>query len=84
MVVLIGLLLISLRDYLAGTYNAMVIDATGSTDGQNVNVLEPAAYTANITATNISCNGACDGNAAVVVTGGTQTLTTVDVQQKYA
>ena len=65
----------------AGTYDAMVIDATGSTDGQNVNVLEPAAYTANITATNISCNGACDGNAAVVVTGGTQTLTTVDVQQ---
>ena len=65
----------------AGTYDAMVIDATGSTDGQNVNVLEPSAYTANITATNVSCNGLCDGNAAVVATGGTQTLTTVDVQQ---
>ena len=65
----------------AGPYDAMVKDGAGATDGLTVNVIEPAAYTANITATNVSCNGACDGNATVFAAGGTQTLTTLSDQQ---
>jgi len=55
----------------AGTYNVIVTDANGCTDNVTVVVGEPTALDIDLTIVDASCNGVCDGEASVVVTGGT-------------
>ncbi|HIA36259.1 MAG TPA: PKD domain-containing protein, partial [Flavobacteriales bacterium] len=56
----------------AGTYTATVTDSNGCIASASVIISEPVLLIASITnSTNPSCNGACDGNATVSVSGGT-------------
>lgn len=54
----------------AGTYTATVTDAIGCTSNSTITVTEPTAIIANLTTTNVSCNGACNGSAIISPTGG--------------
>lgn len=54
----------------AGTYTVTVTDDTGCVNIHSVTLTEPAALTATIAATNVSCNGGSDGAADLTVTGG--------------
>ena len=56
---------------LAGSYTYTVTDANGCTSTSTIIVNQPALLSATITATNVSCNGANNGQALAVVTGGT-------------
>lgn len=56
----------------AGTHSVDVTDANGCVASASVTITEPTALTAAITATtDVTCNGVCDGDALVTVTGGT-------------
>ncbi len=59
----------------AGTYTCTVTDANGCTNATVVTVTEPAAITATTMQTNVSCNGGTNGDAMVMVSGGTPTYT---------
>ncbi|MBW8051105.1 MAG: hypothetical protein FVQ77_12350, partial [Cytophagales bacterium] len=59
----------------AGTYNVVVSDFNSCTDTATLTITEPAVLSASILATNVSCNGACDGAANLTVTGGTAPYT---------
>lgn len=55
----------------AGNYSVIVTDANGCTIGPlNTTVTEPGPLTGNITSTNASCSGVCDGTATVIAAGG--------------
>jgi len=54
-----------------GTYNVTVTDNNGCTTNASVNIDEPPALVLNADSTNLTCNGAGDGQAYVIVTGGT-------------
>jgi GH43 family beta-xylosidase len=55
----------------AGTYTVIVTDANGCTATVTVTITEPTPMVITATQTNVSCFGACDGSASVVVAGGT-------------
>jgi len=56
----------------AGDYYVEVTDANGCLEtSSTVTIIEPLALTITATATDVSCNGICDGTATVVITGGT-------------
>jgi gliding motility-associated-like protein len=62
----------------AGTYNVTITDQNGCADVATTTVSQPAAtvlasitVTSNFNGEDISCNGACDGEAAISATGGT-------------
>ncbi|RDI14622.1 T9SS type A sorting domain-containing protein [Flavobacterium sp. AG291] len=59
----------------AGTYVATVTDANGCTATQSFTITQPTALTATTTQTNVSCFGANNGSATVIVSGGTGTYT---------
>lgn len=59
----------------AGTYAVMVQDANGCTASTTATVTELGAPTVNVSITNASCNGVCDGSALAVVSGGTSPYT---------
>jgi len=61
----------------AGTYNVTVTDANGCSDATSVTINEPTALDIALTIVDASCNGVCDGEASVVVTGGTAPYTVV-------
>ncbi|MEZ2443390.1 gliding motility-associated C-terminal domain-containing protein [Chitinophaga sp. RCC_12] len=54
----------------AGTYTCAIRDANGCDTTATIIVTEPPVLTATATKTNISCNGANDGTATAVVSGG--------------
>ncbi len=54
----------------AGTYMVTVTDAEGCTVTDQVDVNEPNAISTTIVGTNVSCNGANDGEVTVTPTGG--------------
>jgi len=62
---------------IAGTYTVTVTDTNGCSTSASATVTQPAAaLTASITSsTNVSCNGLCDGDATVTVSGGTPPFT---------
>lgn len=64
-------------DLCAGTYDLVVMDANGCTSTKTENVLEPTALTLDLTTTDPTCNGDCDGDAAVNIGGGTAPYTYV-------
>ncbi|MFH1320459.1 MAG: PKD domain-containing protein [Bacteroidota bacterium] len=55
----------------AGVYDVVGADSIGCPATTTVAIGEPPALTVTTTVNNISCYGACDGNATVTVTGGT-------------
>ncbi|MBL4656488.1 MAG: SprB repeat-containing protein, partial [Flavobacteriales bacterium] len=60
----------------AGTYTVTVTDANGCSVLNTVTIAEPTLLTANISgSTNVSCNGAGDGQATVSGLGGTPAYT---------
>ncbi len=59
----------------AGVYTCTVTDANGCVRTQNSTITQPSVLAPNGTATNVSCNGACDGTATVAPTGGTAPYT---------
>lgn len=54
-----------------GIYSVTLTDASGCTASQTFTITEPTPLSASITGSNISCNAACDGQATVVLSGGT-------------
>ncbi|MBI4649131.1 MAG: hypothetical protein HY738_21705, partial [Bacteroidia bacterium] len=58
-------------DLSAGTYYITVADAYGCYSTDSVIINEAVAITADITGTDVTCNGADDGSAVVSVSGGT-------------
>ena len=60
----------------AGTYAVTVTDNNGCTASANGTASQPTQLTASISnPTNVSCNGASDGTATVIVSGGTTDYT---------
>ncbi len=55
----------------AGTYTVTVTDDNGCTGVSTVVINEPTGVTLNISSTDASCNGVCDGSVSVVGAGGT-------------
>lgn len=56
----------------AGEYTVIVVDASGCTDTNTINLTEPPVLTADITSVSqILCSAGCTGEATVTPTGGT-------------
>ena len=55
----------------AGNPNVIVTDANGCILNEIVNITEPTTLTLSSSGTDALCNGACDGTATVVASGGT-------------
>lgn len=59
----------------AGSYTVTVADASGCSASQVVTLSEPAAITATVSSTPISCNSGSNGSATINVSGGTAPYT---------
>jgi carbohydrate binding protein with CBM6 domain/type IX secretion system substrate protein/SprB-like repeat protein len=59
----------------AGTYTATLTDANGCTVTTSYDIVEPAVLTSTVAATDVSCFGKEDGEAAATSTGGTGGVT---------
>lgn len=59
----------------AGDYTVTIKDANLCVKTQNFTITQPAAITATITTTDVSCNGGSNGSATVNATGGTGNYT---------
>jgi gliding motility-associated-like protein len=55
----------------AGIYTVTVTDASACTATQSFTITEPTVVALTPSQTNVTCNGASNGSASVVVTGGT-------------
>ncbi len=54
----------------SGTYTATVVDSNGCFDTAMVTLINPLLFSVVVTGNNVSCNGACDGNAVTALTNG--------------
>lgn len=54
----------------AGTYDLTITDGNGCVGYCNAKIVEPVALHADLIKSDIKCKGSCNGNAYVVVTGG--------------
>lgn len=54
----------------AGTYTVTVVDSNGCFDTANVTLVDPLQFSLLVTGNNVTCNGACDGNAIANLTNG--------------
>ena len=61
---------VSVTNLTVGTYTITVTDATGCSYIDSVIITEPQPLNFNFSQTNVSCNGLSDGQASVIVTGG--------------
>ena len=59
----------------AGSYTCTATDAAGCSGTQTFTITQPPQITATQSQVNVSCNGACNGSATVVASGGTGTYT---------
>jgi hypothetical protein len=59
----------------AGTYSVTVTDSKGCSIVKSVIITQPAALTATISQTNVTCNGMANGTATVTPAGGTSPYT---------
>ncbi|MBD3639022.1 MAG: gliding motility-associated C-terminal domain-containing protein [Crocinitomicaceae bacterium] len=55
----------------AGSYFAVLTNNSGCVTSDTVSISEPPQITGTVTPTDVTCNGACDGSATVVASGGT-------------
>ncbi len=65
----------SVSSLCSGVYKIVVTDSHGCKDSANVSITQPLTININVSQTNISCNGNCNGSASVTVTGGTPVYT---------
>lgn len=61
----------SIFNLTAGTYTVTVNDANGCSAVQSFTVNQPVLLVANVTGTNVSCNGGANGSVTAAPTGGT-------------
>ncbi|MDO8365430.1 MAG: LamG-like jellyroll fold domain-containing protein [Saprospiraceae bacterium] len=61
----------NLADLGPGNYQFTITDGNACTEVSTVNISEPALLSSSSTATDVSCSGIQDANAAVLVAGGT-------------
>lgn len=54
----------------AGSYTCTITDANGCTSTAIATITQPVKLTATVTATNVRCNGVCDGAGTINFTGG--------------
>lgn len=54
-----------------GIYSVLVTDANGCDTTQSVTITQPTAINPGAIFTNVTCNGACDGTATAIASGGT-------------
>ena len=59
----------------AGTYNVSITDVYGCTTSSSATITEPAVVTTTTSVNDATCNGASDGDASVVASGGTSPYT---------
>jgi large repetitive protein len=59
----------------SGTFVVNASDATNCLTSQTFAIIEPPSFTLNPSATNITCNGACDGSITTSAAGGTTPYT---------
>ncbi|MES2591268.1 MAG: Ig-like domain-containing protein [Bacteroidota bacterium] len=71
----IALTLDSITGLCAGGYTVTVTDANGCSDVDSVIITQPTQISPNVTTTNTTCNGVCDGTAKSVPTDGTSPYT---------
>ncbi|MDQ3051846.1 MAG: gliding motility-associated C-terminal domain-containing protein [Bacteroidota bacterium] len=66
-----------LNNLLAGTYNVNIVDANGCTSAATVTITQPAAALSSMIygTNNVSCFGGNNGNANMIVSGGTTPYT---------
>lgn len=55
----------------AGDYTCTITDANGCTLVKTVEIKSPAAFSATVTQTDVSCNGGSNGSATITATGAT-------------
>ncbi|HXH18958.1 MAG TPA: SprB repeat-containing protein, partial [Chitinophagales bacterium] len=55
----------------AGTYSVTAMDAASTTGTASITITQPAALSASISGTNVSCNGGSNGSANLTAFGGT-------------
>ncbi|MES2132497.1 MAG: gliding motility-associated C-terminal domain-containing protein [Bacteroidota bacterium] len=55
----------------AGTHTVVVADANGCSNVDQVTFINPPVLTLNVTKTDVTCNGACDGTGSASASGGT-------------
>lgn len=60
-----------------GVYEVDVTDANGCVRTEQVTISEPMTLAASIDKTDVSCNGGTDGEAVVIISGGTAPYTSV-------
>lgn len=66
----------SITGLVAGNYSCLITDANGCTSTRNFTITQPSALVANISKTDVSCNGGSNGTATVSgVSGGTAPYT---------
>ena len=70
-----GYIGIGVFNIIAGSYNYTITDTNGCNAFTSINVLQPNALNSTISKQNISCFGANDGSAALIITGGTPGFT---------
>ncbi|MCX6258913.1 MAG: T9SS type A sorting domain-containing protein [Bacteroidia bacterium] len=61
----------NLNNLSAGNYSVTVIDSNLCTNVQTFTVTQPSPVSANLSSTNVSCFGNCDGSITVIPSGGT-------------
>lgn len=54
-----------------GTYTCTTTDANGCTSTYTTTITQPPVLTLNVSHTNATCGGVCDGTATATITGGT-------------
>ncbi|MBL4577286.1 MAG: gliding motility-associated C-terminal domain-containing protein, partial [Flavobacteriales bacterium] len=59
----------------AGVYNLLVTDANGCTATTNVTITEPQGMVVTTSTNDVTCFGACNGNATASLSGGTPPFT---------
>lgn len=61
----------TINNLCAGSYTCTVTDANNCQNSVVINITEPQALQANITATDVTCSSACNGSASSSPSGGT-------------
>jgi gliding motility-associated-like protein len=59
----------------AGSYTVIVADINGCSNSDQITFVDPPAMTLNVTKTDVTCNGACNGTGSAIATGGTGAIT---------
>lgn len=59
----------------AGTYTVMVADGNGCSNTDQITFANPPAIALNVSKTDVTCNGACNGTGTALASGGTGAIT---------